>query len=113
MSSTPESQLASSDGGVCQFHLLRFNEQQDFLFVRVNMDKRQDMLTAALEAAPGGVWIGEHVADDDGQVQALVFVNAMKHKGAPSREQVVSTLHRATSKVARTLEAQLGFNDAD
>ena len=98
---------SSSSSGVSQYHLLRFNEQQDLLFIRVGMDKQQTMLDAALEASPGGVWVGEYAAsEDDETVQALVFVNAMKGSG-PKRGEVVDALNRAVSRLTRRLEAQV------
>lgn len=70
------------------------------------MDKQQNIAEAALQAAPGGVWVGEYAAsDDDETVQALVFVNAMT-SGGIKREDVISTLHRAVSRLTRRLEAQ-------
>ena len=82
--------MASSGlAGVSRYHLLRFNGQQDLLFIRLDMDKQQNMLEAALQAAPGGVWVGEYAASDDEEtVQAIVFVNAMTSSGL-KREEVI------------------------
>ena len=96
---------SDSPGGVMRFHLIRINDGQDFLFVRLGVDKKHDMLNAAIERAPGGVWVGEYVADDE-EVKALVFVNAMKNRG-PKREEVIDALNRAVSRLARRLEAQI------
>ncbi len=98
---------SSSSSGVSQYHLLRFNEQQDLLFIRVGMDKQQTMPEAALQTAPGGVWVGEYAAsEDDETVQVLVFVNAMKDSGL-KRGEVVDALNRAVSRLTRRLEAQV------
>ena len=39
-------------------------------------------------------------------MKAMVFVNAMKHRG-PKREEVIDTLNRAVSRLTRRLEAQI------
>ena len=69
------------------------------------LTKSKTFSTAAAERAQGGVWIGEYVADED-EVKAMVFVNAMKHRG-PKREEVIDTLNRAVSRLTRRLEAQI------
>ena len=106
--------MASSGlSGVSRYHLLRFNGQQDLLFVRLDMDKQQNMLEAALQAAPGGVWVGEYAAsDDDETVQAIVFVNAMTSAGV-KREDVIDALNRAVSRLTRRLEAQIAETFGD
>ena len=55
------------------------------------------------------MWVGEYVADQS-EVKAMVFVNAMKEAGI-GREEVVSTLNRAVSRLTRRLEAQLAKPD--
>lgn len=104
---------SSSSSGVSRYQLLRFNGHQDLLFVRLDIDKQQNMVKAALQSAPGGVWVGEYAASDDEEtVQALVFVNAMT-SGGLKRGEVVDALNRAVSRLSRRLEAQLaeGFPD--
>ena len=99
--------------GVSRYHLLRFNNQQDFLFIRIDIDKRQDLSDAEFERAPGGVWVGEYsTSDDEENVHALVFVNAMTGKGV-QREEVVDSLNRAVSRLARRLEAQIAEEFSD
>ena len=95
----------ADDGSFRQFHLIRFNDEQDFLFVRIGIDKCQEIHLAALEIAPGGMWVGEY-AEHNGNVCALVFVHAHTSNG-PDREEVVSLLNQAVTKVSQTLQAQL------
>ena len=87
-----------------RFRLVRFNSQQDLMFVRLDSEKNESVPEAVLQQAAGGVWVGEYLHEDD-DLKALVFVNAMP--GRLKRDEVVSALNRAVSKVARTLEAQL------
>ena len=97
---------SSNESATFRFHLIRINDQQDFLFVRLDVDKKQSLTEAELQRAAGGVWVGEYAADDQGEVKAMVFVNAMKGAGI-GREEVVSTLNCAVSRLTRKLEAQL------
>ena len=84
---------------------MRFNDQQDFMFVRLDAPKTENGSEAALQQAAGGIWVGEYLQDGD-DLKVMVFVNAMRDSGL-TREEVVDALNRTVSKLTRTLEAQL------